>query len=293
MLAQSSQTSGTRLQGEVVDQSTHLPLGFSSLSLLRRPLGTVADANGQFQLMVLPGQEADSLCVSLVGYAARTLLVSEWRQQLALTGGRIALHPQPVVLPSAQVTGRQLVRRVVGNASDSNRTFYWLDDNSPGNQIGEFIPVKRPSWLEAISFHVAACSYDSLFLRINVYALQAGFPSRLLLPVPVYLRLARAQLRDRVVLDLRPYHLWLADNVVVALEILRPLGPGTLCFSASHDQGPLYFIDKLGDGHNHNTPPRGTVNRHEPRQSQGQGSEWNKFSFAGVGIEATLLQEPK
>jgi hypothetical protein len=293
VLTQPSQAASTLLQGQVVDQLTHRPLSFSSLSLLRQPVGTVADVAGRFELVGGTGHEADSLCVSLVGYAARTLLVAEWRRQLALTGGLIALHPQPVGLPSAQVTGHHLVRRVVGNASDSNRLFYWLNDNSPGNQIGEFIPVKRPSWLDAISFHVAVCSYDSLFLRINVYALRAGFPTRLLLPGPLYVRLARTQLRDRVVVDLRPYHLWLPDNVVVALEILRPLGPGTLCFSASHDQGPLYFIDKPGDGRNRNTPPRGTLNRRERWESPGPGSEWHKFSFAGVGITASLSQEPR
>lgn len=295
MLAQPNPAPGTPLQGEVVDGLTHRPLGFSSLSLLRQPLGTVADAAGRFQLAVRPGHEADSLCVSLVGYAARTLPLAEWRQQLARTGGRLALRPQPVVLPSARITGHPLVRRTVGDASDSNRTFYWLDDNSPGNQVGAFIPVKRPSWLEAVSFHVAACSYDSLFLRVNVYALRAGFPAAALLPVPVYLRLARAQLRDRVVVDLRPYRLWLPADVVVALEIIRPLGPGTLCFSASRDQGgPLYIIDKPGDGRHRNIPPRGTVNnRHEPQQLPGQGSEWRKWGYTGAGIEATLLQEPR
>jgi len=294
VLAQPSPALGTPLQGVVVDSLTHRPLSFSSLSLLRQPLGTVADAAGRFQLAVRTGHEADSLCVSLVGYAARTLPLAEWRQQLARAGGLLALRPQLVVLPSAQVTGHPLVRRTVGDASDSKRTFYWLDDNSPGNQVGGFIPVKRPSWLEAISFHVAACSYDSLFLRVNVYALRASFPAAALLPVPVYLRLARTQLRDRVVVDLRPYHLWLPDDVVVALEILRPLGPGTLCFSASHGQGPLYFVDKPGDGRNHNTPPRGTVNnRHEPQQLPDQGSEWRKWNYASVGIEATLLQKPR
>lgn len=292
-LAQPNLEAPTLLQGQVVDHLTHRPLSFSSLSLLRQPVGTVADAVGRFHLVVRPGHEADSLCVSLVGYAARTLPLSAWRHQLAVAGGIIALHAQPVVLPGTQVTGRHLVRRLVGNASDSNRTFYWLDDNTPGNQIGEFIPVKRPSWLEAISFHVAACSYDSLFLRINVYALRAGFPATLLLPAPVYLRLARNQLQDRVIVDLRPYQLWLSDNVVVSLEILKPLGEGTLCFSASRNQGPLYFIDKPGDGQNCNSPPRGTVNRHEPWQPQGHGSEWTKSSYTGVGIEATLLQESR
>lgn len=289
--AQPSSQSGTILQGKVVDQVTQHSLGFSSLSLLREPLGTVADAAGRFRLAVPVGHEADSLRVSLVGYAARTLTLAGWRQQLALTGGLVALAPQPVSLPAVQVSAQQLVQRKVGNASDSNRLFYWLDNNSPGNQIGGFIPVKRPGWLEAVSFHVAVCSYDSLFLRLNVYALRAGFPAVALLPVPVYIRLARTQLRDRVVLDLRPYRLWLTDNVVVALELLKPLGPGTLCFSASQAQGPLYFIDKPGDGRNPNVPPRGTVNRHEPWQRQGRESDWSKFSNVGVGIEATLLQE--
>ncbi|WP_223651177.1 hypothetical protein [Hymenobacter psoromatis] len=165
---------------------------------------------------------------------------------------------RPVPLDAVRVTAAHLRRRVVGNSSDSRQTFFWPDYNTPGNQFGQLLSLQRPGWLEAVSFHAAACSYDSLFLRVQVYGVDQGFPGAALLLRPVAVRLARADLANRVVLDLRPSHVWLKGDAVVALEILRAQGPDTLAFSAAMVPGPSYEIDLPGDSTNCNIPPRGT-----------------------------------
>lgn|GEM_PF-2357758 len=196
---------------------------------------------------------------------------------------------RPVPLGNVQVTAAHLHRRVLGNASDSRRTFFWADYNEPGNQVGQRLRLQRPGWLEAVSFSVAACSYDSLFLRVQVYGVAQEFPAAPLLTRPVAVRLARADLARRVVLDLRPYHVWLAGDAVVALEILRAQGPGTLAFSASRMPGPSYEIDLAGDSTNRNIPPRGASQRPVPWQ-QSATTPWRKTDLFSIGISATILQ---
>lgn len=200
-------------------------------------------------------------------------------------------HPieRPVPLGGVQVTGSHLRRRVLGNSSDARQPFFWPDYNEPGNQFGQGIHLKQPGWLEAISFHVAACSYDSLFLRVQVYELAQDFPAAPLLPQRVAVRLARADLANRVVLDLRPYHLWLSGDAVVALEILRAQGPGTLTFSAARVPGPIYVIDLPGSGANRNIPPRSTTRQHLFWQ-QSPTTAWRKANTFSIGINATVLQ---
>lgn len=206
----------------------------------------------------------------------------------AQTGPAHAIE-RPVALGTVQVTASHLRRRVLGNSSDAQHPFFWPDYNEPGNQFGQGIHLKRPGWLEAVSFHVAACSYDSLFLRVQVYGLAQDFPAAPLLAQPVAIRLARANLANRVVLDLRPYHVWLRGDAVVAVEILRPQGPGTLTFSAARVPGPVYVIDLPGNCANQNIPPRGAA-VHSIHWQQSPTTAWRKSDAFSIGINATVLQ---
>ena len=199
---------------------------------------------------------------------------------------------RPVPLSTVRVTARHLQRRVVGNSSDSRNTFFWPDYNTPGNQVGQRLALSRPGWLETVSFHVAACSYDSLFLRVQVYSVAQDFPAAPLLPQAVAVRLARADLANRVVLDLRLYHVWLPGDAIVALEVLRAQGPGTLAFSAGMAPGPSYEIDLPGDSTNRNIPPRGASQRPVPWQ-QSRTTPWRKTNLFSIGINATILQESR
>lgn len=196
---------------------------------------------------------------------------------------------RPVPLGSVQVTAAPLRRRLPGNSSDARQPFFWPDYNEPGNQFGQGIHLEQPGWLEAVSVHVAACSYDSLFLRVQVYGLAQDFPSAPLLPQPVAVRLARADLANRVALNLRPCHIWLSSGAVVALDILRAQGPGTLTFSAARVPGPLYVIDLPGSGANQNIPPRGTT-RQPLLWQQSPTTAWRKAPTFSIGIDATVLQ---
>jgi hypothetical protein len=161
----------------VVDQTTGQPIGEVSISLNEQGLGAISNPKGTFYLAIPAGHVADSVRLSHLGYATRTWSVAAFRQQLQAGGGRVRLQAQQVPLAEAQVSAKTLQWRVLGNSSDAVRPFYYFTDNTPGNQIGQRIPLKRAGWLEAVSFHLAACSYDTLYLRLNVYALEAGFPT--------------------------------------------------------------------------------------------------------------------
>lgn len=208
------------------------------------------------------------------------------------TGPAAHAIERPVPLSTVRVTAPHLQRRVVGNSSDSRHTFFWPDYNTPGNQVGQGLALPRPGWLETVSFRVAACSYDSLFLRVQVYSVVQDFPAAPLLPQAVAVRLARADLANRVVLDLRPYHVWLPGNAIVALELLRAQGPGTLAFSAGRGSGPSYEIDLPGDSTNRNSAPRGASQRPVPWQ-QSRTTPWRKTPLFSIGINATVLQESR
>ena len=280
----------TTITGQVLDQATHRPLGFVSVGVLRQPFGTVADAQGRFQLSLPASYDADSVRFSLLGYASRTLRVADLRR--AVAAGPLLLRAQAVPLTEARVKAKNLKRRTAGSTGTAIR-FDGFPANMAGNQVGQVIAVKKPAFLEDISWHLFSCTYDTVYFRLNIYKLRDDYPAENILPRSVYLKVSRQQAQEQLSLDLRPFHLYLTENVVVALELVRSLGTGELWFRQPLvGGGPHYRLEQTpGPGTVLNTVPP-SMDSHDRRQPQ-SGGPWTKFPSIGIGINATLLQLPE
>lgn len=282
----------TGLTGQLLDQATHRPLGYVSVGVVRQPIGTVADGQGRFTLNLPASYDADSVRFSLLGYATRTLTVAALRQQLAT--GPLLLMPQPVPLREARVLSPGLRRRELGNFVKVRAgVIQGFDANLAGNQFGQRIAIKRPAFLEEVAFGLTYCTYDTVYFRLNVYRLRDDFPAENLLPRPVYLRVSRAAAQQPVTVDLRAYSLWLTEDVVVALELVRPLGKGTLCFASTLLGGPVYELSQSpGPGTTLNTKPRFWAPLPTAQQAQPGNGPWVKHSGIGLCLAARVLQVP-
>ena len=288
--AQASAGEG-QLSGQVLDQATRRPLGYVSVGVLRHPFGTVADAQGHFTLTLPARYDADSVRFSLLGYATRTVAVAELRR--LVRGSPLLLRPQAVPLRQARVQAAGLKRRVVGNQGKGMLEDYKY--NLAGNQSGQLIAVKHPAFLQEMSFKVTHCTYDTLYFRLNVYRLKDGFPAENILPKPVYLRIGREQTADRIYVNLRPYKLWLTEDVVVSLELVRSLGKGTLLLLANWPGGgPSYQLQQTpGPLDALNIIPKGMIEAKVHQEKQPNSGPWLKFPNVGMGFEATLLELPE
>jgi len=263
--AQAQEGAAPALVGQVLDQATQTPVAYASLGVLHQPLGTVADDQGRFRLPVPAANDQDSLRIALLGYAPLTLPVREWRQRLAQSGGQIMLRAVPTALAEVVVRPGKTVRRVIGNSSNSMNTTASFGVNQIGNQLAQGMHLRHPAVLEQVSFHVAECTYDSLFYRINVYQVVKGQPTINLLPEPVYVRVRKGQTKERLVADLRRFNLTVDGDIAVALEMVKNLGPGTLHLSASVLNGPIYMAAQ-------------------------STADWERLRGFGVGIDATVVE---
>ena len=168
--------------------------------------------------------------------------------------------------------------------------------NLAGNQFGQRLAIGRAAWLQDISFKITHCTYDTVYLRVNVY--QVGpddFPGANLLAAPLYLRVARGEIDERVFVNLRPCKLWLTQDVIVSLELVRSLGKGTLAFMANWPGGgPSYHLEQTpGPLSARSIPPKGTTEAHVAEVKQPNQGPWLKYPRVGVGIEAALLELPE
>ena len=283
---------GAALAGQVRDQLTQQSLGYVSVGVLRHPFGTVADGRGRFVLALPARYDADSVRFSLLGYAPRTLAVAELRR--VVRNGAVLLHPQAVPLRGAVVRAPGMKRRVAGNFGGGMLEGYKY--NLAGNQFGQRIAIRRAAWLQDISFKVTHCTYDTVYLRLNVYQVGTDdFPGANLLAAPLYLRVGRAEIDDRIFVNMRPCKLWITTDVIVSLELVRTLGKGTLAFLANWPGGgPSYHLEQTpGPLSAKSIPPKGTMEAHVAEVKQPNQGPWTKYPRVGVGIEAVLLELPE
>ena len=281
------------LSGQLLDQTTRAPLGFVSVGVVGQPYGTVANAQGRFTLNLPTSYDADSVRFSLVGYAPRTWRVSDLRRLAA--AGPLALRVRAVPLAEARVRAAGLKRRVLGNSTlRSTMRVDGFAANSAGNQIGQRIGIKHPAFLEEVSVGIRICTYDTVAFRLNVYKLRGDYPAENLLPVPIYFQVSREQMRSRVYLNLRRYHLYLTEDVVVAVELVRSLGKGELWFGQPLvGGGPFYKLEQTpGPGIALNVTPKNSMNTIDMKRHQPDGP-WTKYPNLGVGIDATILELPE
>lgn len=280
------------ISGDILDQGTRKPLGFVSVGVLRQPFGTVADAHGYFLLSLPASYDADSVRFSLIGYASRTLRVADLRR--TMTAGPLLLRAQAVPLTEARVKAKNLKRRVLGNSTPGlTLRMDGFEANMAGNQIGQLIPIKKPAFLESVALRLFRCTYDTVYFRLNIYKLRHDYPAENILPRPVYWAVTREDVEGSVSLDLRPYHLYLTEDVVVALELLDSLDGGQLWFRQPLAGGGPYYLLKQtpGPGTAPNSVPTGWVDSHDLKVPQ-PGGPWIKYPTIGVGINAVVLQQP-
>ena len=198
------------LVGTVTDAAGQ-PLPYATAGVVGQGIGTVADAQGRFRLL-LPATVAptDTLRFALLGYASRQWAVG-------------ALPAAAVALPAVTVLARGPDTVRIGNPHYRTRlqTNFALG-TAPGLNVGSdigrgFQLPKGGTWLDTVEFVLSANDFDTVQFRINVYRLRQGQPAEALLHQPLYRQLTAPGSR-RVRVALGPENLFAAGEVAVAVE---------------------------------------------------------------------------
>lgn len=221
-LTASAQTSVTALTGVVID-TTRSPLAYANVGIVNKPVGTVTDEQGQFQLYltgaVLP---TDSLRVSLLGYSSQIVPIAgisrEGSDQL-----RFTLSARTTALAEVSIRTAKLKQKIVGNTNTkaSMKTDFAISTRprqNLGAEIGRVFPIpKKGAFLDEFTFFVSANNFDSTRLRINVYSLHKNYPADYLLERPIYVTMKPRQ-TGWITVDLRAHNLYVTDDVAVGVE---------------------------------------------------------------------------
>lgn len=209
--------------GIVSDSTTHEPLPFVSIGIPGKAVGTVAQLDGSYSLVISEAYNNDSIRFSIIGYEPKNILVSEFKAMTKTNYVAIQLSPREEEIASVLIRPREMKSKVLGNTFDSPAVIAGFTSDDLGSEIGTVMKVKdnKAYYLKSCGVNFARVDYDSIIFRINIYALENGLPGTLKHQLPIYVTVYRDQKNAEI--DLRPYAIEISDDFVLGLEWVQDL----------------------------------------------------------------------
>ena len=274
LLLLSESLSAQALEGRMLDKTSNEGVAYVNIGIVGKNIGTVSDAQGQFQLDLDKRYDEDTLKVSIVGYEPRWFTVSDFGKRIrtdpniALTEAVVTM--KEIVVKDKRYRGRKLKERVLGNtkATTDNKTLF--ESNRLGYEMGVMVKVRRkPTFVQDFSITLVENEYDTFKFRINFYSVKNGLPHQNILNENIVV--SSSQKEGPVSVDLRKYNIVVDDDVFVTMEWIEDLGDFGLSFATATTLS---------------TQP--TITR---KTSQGKWKGGGKYlSNVGIGITLTVLQ---
>jgi hypothetical protein len=243
---------GQTFSGKVIDAKTQEPVPYVNIGIVKKGIGTVSDEKGSFKLTIDDQYNSDTLRLSMIGYEPQRFLVSDFKKQFSQQEAIVVMKPAITELKEVTVKPGKIKYAELGNDFHSKTVTAGFTSNKLGSEVGVVMRIKKaPTYIEKVTFHIAANKYDSAIWRVNIYLLKDGKPSENILKQAIYLKSYKSY--ETLSLDLSKYLIEVDSDFVVALELIQDLGEKGLMFCAGLF-GNSIFARKASQGEWTNLP---------------------------------------
>lgn len=205
------------LKGNVQDAKTNDVLAYVNIGVLNKDLGTVTNKKGEFELLLDESHINDTLRISMVGFAPKTILVKNILNRKE--GFKIDLTEQISELNEVVVTAKKWKYKTLGNKTKSKFLGTGFAYDMLGSEMGVRINIrKQPAFVQAFNFNIPhnTLSAKAIF-RLNLYKIRSGKPSENLLQESILIPIEAGQ-TGQISTDLKKYDIVLTDDVISTLE---------------------------------------------------------------------------
>lgn len=259
-----SGSSAQTFSGKVVDTNNN-PLTYVNIGITGKNIGTVSGEKGAFNLTIPDSLQNGKIRFSMVGLTSLEFSITEFKKKCA-GNGIFMMQEENFALKEIVVVPKTYITKIVGNKNTSKFIYAGFESNLLGHEMGVLMKIKkRPAKIETVSLNLNQCAYDTVFYRLNIYEMDGKEPVRNIMTAPYYLNYTKEQLGEVLTIDLSSLQLWVEDDFLVSLEIVKDLGEGGIMFSAGFFNNPTFY----------RTTSQGT---------------WSSVPV-GVGISAQISQE--
>ena len=228
------------LKGTVLSSSTREGIGFVNVVIVGKNTGTVSDIDGNFNLTLVNINNSDSLCFSSIGYESKTLSVLQFNED---STKKVFLDLKVYKLLEVSVIhkkGRKTKKIIIGTPVTSNDLRSGFQNNDLGSELGIKVHVRHEVILKDINLNVAASTFDSVTYRLNIYQSVNQIDYRNILTEPVYISFSRDKIQKVITFDLSKYSIIVKGSILIALELYKDLGEGSLLFHTEFFTGSTY-----------------------------------------------------
>lgn len=229
----------TMVFGKITDAEFNEALPYVNIGIPGAGIGTVSDEQGYYLLEIPPDKVNDSIYFSMVGFAFQSFKIDqiEGTKEKLLN---VTFQPETTALNEVVVTSGKWERKSVGNETDSKLITTGFTTNQLGNEIAQFVRVKkqRPTLIQSFWLSIAENTIESVILRLNIYLEEEGFPGKNVLQEPIYLELPNEP--KTIEVDLTSYDIYVEEDFFVSIEWIEDLGVEGLWFSAGVFGKSLY-----------------------------------------------------
>jgi len=134
-------------------------------------------------------------------------------------------------------------REFIESQTKEFREALGMDKDERGREMGMMMKNRNTVFLKEVNIQIASCTFDTVFLRVNIYKAQKELQLENILPKPVYINLLKEEVKDKITVDLRHHNLAVEGDFLVTLETLEIFGnrKSSLCIFANLFGSRSYF----------------------------------------------------
>lgn len=224
-------------KGKVLSSETNSEIGFVSIGIIGKNIGTVSDEFGNFTINLDNIYDNDSLRFSMIGYESKSFLVRQFKEDSIKN---VYLNPKLYDLPELKVIYRRTRDITLGTSVISNILNSGFAYNNLGSELGIKVHTRGRVNLKDINLNVGICTFDSVTYRLNIYQSVNQTEYKNILTEPIYISFSKDKINKALTFDLRKYSIIIEGDVLIALELYKDLGEGRLLFHTQFFTGSTY-----------------------------------------------------
>lgn len=215
--------------GMVLNAKDRSPVPYAKIGIIGKGVGTVADENGNFALVISNKFGKDKLRFTCIGYNPYDITVADYNH---MDNKTILLEERPVAAaaePQVNAGAKSKTYGAVGNTD-----IIQINGGLPGSEVGLVFNFKESSLLNKLTINVQSSTVDTLFYRVNVYDVLGEGKFKMMLKKPIYFKTASGDLANKTIsIDLTNEGVVVKGSKLITIEQLRNFGNGVLKYSGT------------------------------------------------------------
>lgn len=213
-----------------VENTDCTPIEFVNIGIPLKSIGTVSDLNGDYTIDLTNQSDSDSLKFSCIGFKPYSINVKEFKRLKEKT---ITLKKEIYSIDEVIVMSKRIKDKTFGIETFSKVFTGGFSEVELGYEFGILMKNRKKAFLKTMNINIAICDFDSIFFRANIYQAKGEERFKNILKEPIYVNVSKSDIKDKIVIDLNPYDLYVEGDFLVTLEHVKDLGKGSLQFHGS------------------------------------------------------------